>query len=220
MRKRSLLFAAAVFLCGCRAAEPPAISQTTAQSTPAEMSQPSEKAEKENIRDSVSAERRAELALINEGKTAGGNSLNNKNHSASSGLCCYVEETDTLYFSEGGAIWQKNGDELFALAELNAVSLNFAQGKLYFILAENDMSVFRTGSLCALDPESGVITTLYSGDVSSVVVGDTVVFGTAEKKSLAATRYPYPSVISSAASPAGRYTSFPLMRTAPLQPYR
>lgn len=119
---------------------------------------------------------------INFGKTSGQNALNNKNHASNSGLCCYVEETDTLFFSEGGFIWQQTEGMLSRLAEENAVSLNFSEGTLYYIRAKKDMSVFSAGDLCALDPKSGETQVLYSEDVSRVSVGEKISFSTAEMR--------------------------------------
>ncbi len=81
-------------------------------------------------------------------------SLNNKNQHETS-MCCYIEETDTLFFSDGKKLYQKNGETINVLAEINATSIIFIDGWLYFVLPDKKVKEETVGNVYKYNPATG-----------------------------------------------------------------
>lgn len=73
-----------------------------------------------------------ETMAINSDKSNYQNSINNK--SEIPGKMCYVEETDTFFYSTNTALYQKTGDTTIKLLDSAAYAINIAEGYLYYII--------------------------------------------------------------------------------------
>ncbi len=89
----------------------------------------------DNKTDSILApltEAQEQLRMLNSEHSVLDNSVALKN-SAETGRILFVEETDTLFWTDDKHLCQKTGGDCFTLADGKIESLNLLDGKLYFI---------------------------------------------------------------------------------------
>ncbi|MGN1118713.1 MAG: hypothetical protein ACI4Q4_00045 [Oscillospiraceae bacterium] len=147
-----ILLAAIVLVSGCKDNN----NDNTDQAEAPEIPQ-AETAETASTEESV----KNELVGINAG-LSGSNSVT-CNDPMIGGYCCYIEETDTLYFCSSDVLYQKNGEVVFPLMEGSVRGLNFKNGLLYYIKGNRiESGVF--GGIYAYDPVAAKETLLFDGD--------------------------------------------------------
>lgn len=105
-------------------------------------------------------EEQIRLRKLNVAYSLFDNSVTLKN-STESGRILYIEETDTTFWTDNKYLYQKTGDENFALASGIIYSLNLLEGRLYFICSD---------AVAAVRPMSGepFVLDLATGELSSL----------------------------------------------------
>ncbi len=115
------------------------------------------------------SEGQLQLRRLNSGRTAI-SSVDLKN-STESGRILYVEDTDTTFWTDNKYLYQKTGDECFALVSGIVYSLSLYEGKLYFICSETIAAEQpMRGEPFVLDLETGVLTSLSDRTTSAIYV--------------------------------------------------
>lgn len=109
-----------------------------------------------------------DLIHINVGQSNFSNSMNLK--CSIPGKMCYVRETDTLFYSYDDGLFQENGDNVIRLLDEPAISLNFVDGMLYFIIPEGDDNGWIYGKAYRMDMDSGKTERIIEDDISKLSV--------------------------------------------------
>lgn len=112
----------------------------------------------------INNEPASEILSINLNQSCMNSSLNNK----SLGTFCYIEETDTLFFTDSGKLYQKTGDELVYLMDSDAHSLHFVNGWLYYVNLDNYCGHIRVGDIYKYNPATGENIAIYYGNAERI----------------------------------------------------
>ena len=104
----------------------------------------------------------------NSGLSNFSNSVNLK--CSTPGKMCYIEETDTLFYSDSHGLFQKNGDNIITLLDKSVFSLNLADGILYFIIPEGDNGEGPYGKAYHINPETGIVECIIKDSISNMSV--------------------------------------------------
>lgn len=118
----------------------------------------------------ASAFSRDELDLIrlNIEQSNYSNSVNLKGNVP--GKMCYVEETDTLFYSDKNGLFQKTGEKAVKLLDTPVSSLNVADGKLYYFIPENEIADHGSGKAYRMELSDGKTECIIDEDVSNISV--------------------------------------------------
>lgn len=113
---------------------------------------------------------REELDLIrlNSEQSNYSNSVNLK--SSASGKMCYVEETNTIFFSDRNGLFQQTGEKTSKLLDTPVSALNIADGKLYFIISENEMAGYECGRAYCMDLSNGKTECIIDEEITNMFV--------------------------------------------------
>ncbi|MCM1333591.1 MAG: DUF5050 domain-containing protein [Bacteroides sp.] len=111
---------------------------------------------------------------LNVGQSNYDNSVNLKGQNP--GKVCYVPETDTLFYSDNGGTYQKNGESVIKLLDEPIFSINVADGKLYFIRPTGEDRVGSYGDLYRMDLSSGAIDRVLEEEVANASVYKDAIF--------------------------------------------
>ncbi len=106
-------------------------------------------------------------SALNKGITNSYNSVNNKNQYLPS-VCCFIEETDTMFFSDGERLYQKNGDNINILADINAISINLIDGWLYFVKPDKSVGNVAVGNVYKFSLETHELIEVYEGNARHI----------------------------------------------------
>lgn len=109
-----------------------------------------------------------DLLRINIGQSNYDNSINLKGRIP--GKMCYVPETDTLFYSDSSGLYQKNGESVIKLLDESVISINIADGKLYFILPIGENRYGSYGKLYQMDLSSGVTDCVIEEEIGNASV--------------------------------------------------
>lgn len=104
----------------------------------------------------------------NSGLSNFSNSVNLK--CSTPGKMCYIEETDTLFYSDSHGLFQKNGDNIITLLDKPVFSINLANGILYFIIPEGDDGEGPYGKAYCMDLKDGSTKCIIDDNISSMSV--------------------------------------------------
>lgn len=106
------------------------------------------------------------LLQMNVGQSNLSNSVNLK--SSIPGKICYVDKTDTLFYSDRDGLFQKNGDNIINLLDKSVISLNCVDGALYFIIPEGDDEL--NGKAYRMNLENGKTECIIKDNISNMSV--------------------------------------------------
>lgn len=113
------------------------------------------------------SENELESIKINMRKSNYSNSFNLKG--SVPGKMCFIPETETLFYSDNNGLFQKNGENIITLFYEPVMSINLAEGNLYFIIPDGD-NHGRYGKVYQMDLSSGKIICIIDDNVTNIAV--------------------------------------------------
>lgn len=116
----------------------------------------------------VFSQEELDLIRLNAGQSNYSNSVNLKGNVP--GKMCYVEETDTLFYSDKDGLFQKTGEKIVKLLDTPVSALNIAGGKLYFMISENEIADHELGKVYCMELSDGKTECIIDEDVSDISV--------------------------------------------------
>lgn len=108
-----------------------------------------------------------EQIKLNADKSNYSNSVNLKG--GNPGKMCYIEETGSLFYSDSSGLYQTNGEDTVRLLDEPAMSLNIANGSLYFIIPEGENNGF-FGKVYRISLADGKKECIIDDDISNISV--------------------------------------------------
>lgn len=124
--------------------------------------------ELDNIGSQSFSQEDLDLIQINAEQSNFSDSVNLK--CSAPGKMCYVEETDTLFYSDSHGLFQKNGDNIITLLDQSVISLNLADGFLYFIIPDGDNDEGLCGKAYRMSLDSGKTECIIEDNISNMSV--------------------------------------------------
>ncbi len=164
MKKIMIVALVALFLCSC------AVSTSVAEATMLTTT-PATTVTETTTATTQSVEKEPTLTVyntsdLNDGITGENFSIYNKHNANAPGVCCYIEATDTFFFSINNNIYQKNGDTTIPLIDMRATNLNFIDGWLYFSTPQKYIDDFTpVGPVYRYCPKTGELVKVFDGNV-------------------------------------------------------
>lgn len=110
------------------------------------------------------------------------NSVNLKNSYYEGKVCC-ISETDTLFYSDNTGLYMNSGDTTVRLTDMDAMSINVHNGRVYFInAAVRKTGGHPCGKAYYIDLETGECELFIDKEITRLAVsGNDIIFATAEK---------------------------------------
>lgn len=109
-----------------------------------------------------------DLIRLNAGQSNYSNSVNLKEKVP--GKMCYVQETDTLFFSDKDGLFQETGENTVKLLDTPVSALNIAGGNLYFIIPEDENVGGEFGKVYRMDLSDGQTECIIDEDIVNISV--------------------------------------------------
>lgn len=109
-----------------------------------------------------------ELMRLNVGRSNYSDSVNLKGNVP--GKMCYVEETDTLFYSDKNGLFQKTGETTVKLLDTPVSALNVADGKLYFMIPGNEIASRGLGKAYRMELSNGKTECIIDEDITNISV--------------------------------------------------
>ena len=152
MKKVFSVIMLALFLTGC------ANSRTVSQGD----------GESESVEINSFSQEELNLIRLNAGQSNYSNSVNLKGDVP--GKMCYVEETNTLFYSDKDGLFQKTGEKTVKLLDTPVSALNIANGKLYFIIPEGENAIREFGKAYRMELSDGRTECIIDEDITHISI--------------------------------------------------
>ncbi len=123
------------------------------------------------------------LFKVNENVSNTDNSINLKNY-ISRGRVCYIEETDTLFWSDNTGLYMTSGDTTARLTDMSAMCINVLCGRVYFINSRinSELAHDDSGKAYYIDLKTGECRLFIDESISQLSVsGEALIYVKQEK---------------------------------------
>ena len=114
------------------------------------------------------SQQESDLIRLNVGQSNYSKSVNLK--SDVPGKMCYVQETDTLFFSDKNGLFQRTGEKTVKLLDTPVSALNIAGGNLYFIIPEDENVICEFGKVYRMELSDGKTECIIDEDIVNISV--------------------------------------------------